>query len=698
MIAPDSVPAGEPRAANLRAGAREHAAGETFDDFAALAAQVCNAPIAFISIADGGRHRIQASVGWPFRPTTYDAALCDHALFSADGVLAVEDAGGDPRFSTDPLVVGPPHLASFAAVRVLSPEGLPLGTICVADRRPRAYAPASLKGLQRLARQLESHLSMRAAVAELHDELAARVLAPGAADGELLRAHEAAMAASRLQSEFIANVSHEIRTPINGVLGLTCALLDTHLTGLQREYGEGVKQSAEALLDIVNDILDLSKIEAGKLTIERIPFDVRRTLTRVIEPVATRARGKGLFVHVNIGADVPARILGDPVRFGQLVLNFLDNAVKFTSQGRIAVDVQVVAGWSSTGQLRVAVSDTGIGLATDKHTAVFEKFMQADSSTTRQYGGSGLGLAICRQLVSLMDGEIGVESELGKGATFWFALPLTAAPDPISDDVEDRPVAASPREGAGLRALVAEDNAVNRMVARLFLEKAGLAVDQVENGLEAIRRLETGHYDVVFLDCQMPGLDGYETARRIRSMPGLERLPIVALTASAMSGDRERCLEAGMSDYLSKPLQAAALNCALQRLVGAVAAPPAPELTGDPGFVPAEILAACGNDRASIDELIGLLERDLPAYLRDLQDALACSNWETARANAHRLRGAVGNVAAHEIEELSAKIEQALRAREVGRAIMLSAYLETAVLALMTNLRRWLDRLPEAVG
>jgi len=341
------------------------------------------------------------------------------------------------------------------------------------------------------------------------------------------------------------------------------------------------------------------------------------------------------------------------------------------------------------------VTDTGIGLAADKHAAVFEKFMQADSSTTRQYGGSGLGLAICRQLVGLMDGEIGVESEPGKGATFWFTLPLSGASDQLSDEHAAAPLEVPKRDGAALRALVAEDNAVNRMVARLFLEKAGLSVDQVENGRQALDRLETERYDVVFLDCQMPELDGYETALRLRSIPGLERLPVVALTASAMSGDREKCLEAGMTDYLSKPLQAAALNAVLERLVGTVVPPSVPESSGRPGFMPAEVLAACGEDRSTVSELVALLERDLPIYLRDLQQGLASSSWEVARASAHRIRGAVGNVAAADVERLAGEIEQALQNREVGRAIVVAPLLEAAMATLVSNLRRWVDRLPE---
>jgi PAS domain S-box-containing protein len=390
---------------------------------------------------------------------------------------------------------------------------------------------------------------------------------------EMDEARDQAVRTTTLMSEFLATMSHEIRTPLNGVLGLMTILQDTPLDDEQRGIASSAQRSAEALLTLVNDILDISKLEADKITIESVPFGLREWVNEVISPSMARARAKGLTVELTVEPRLPSRVVGDPTRCRQILTNLLDNAVKFTDQGTIRVALTAATSAEGRPMVRVAVTDSGIGIPAEKQALVFEKYRQADNSTSRRYGGTGLGLAICRQLAQRMDGAVGVESAAGKGSTFWFTVPLVTA----TPDEEAEPPAAAPSPPAVEPApsavapvvLLVEDNPTNQFVARKLLEKAGCRVDIVNNGAEAVERLRATAYQVVFMDCQMPVMDGYEATRRIRQMDGpVASVPIVAMTAHAMAGDRERCLDAGMSDYVSKPLRPAVLNAALLRALG----------------------------------------------------------------------------------------------------------------------------------
>lgn len=579
---------------------------EAFDRITHVTATFFQVPVTLVSLVDGDRQWFKSRHGMEMTAPPRHGSFCAYAIQS-DEVLLVRDAAADLRFAANPMVAGPPHVRFYAGAPLVTRRGHRVGTLCLLDFRPHPeFSETDCAHLKRFAEMVVDEFALRE---ELHarqlaeatlqrqaSELLALAEQIDSARRETNRSRARAEEANAAKSHFIANVNHELRTPMAGVMGIVDLLLDAGLPAKAHALIRTLKGSAGMLLALLNDILDFSKIEAGQPALETVDFSPRRVVGEVERLFAVTAAEKGLVLPVALDPGLPFSLRGDPTRLRQVLANLVGNAIKFTERGRGDIRVHVLglapgAHEPPAPMIRFEVEDTGIGMSAEQQGCLFRPFFQADASTTRRFGGTGLGLAISRRLVEAMDGTIAVESVPGRGSVFRVDLALPVGHgDAMADAAVPMPL--PPVAGrSGVRVLLVEDNGVNRMVVATMLTRRGCAVTSVPDGEQAVAAAGAADFDVVLMDMQMPVMDGVAATQAIRRLPSCRRtVPIVAFTADALPEHLRLYRTAGADDVLVKPVDWERLDHAIRRAAGltgpAPVAPPtaAPPATAvDPG-------------------------------------------------------------------------------------------------------------------
>ncbi len=502
------------------------------DRLAELASLICNTPLAMINLIDKDRQWFKARGGFDTESDPRQHSICQYTILE-DKILEIPDATKDERVKNLPIVLAPNGIRFYSGCPLFDPDGYILGTLCVFDYKPGKLSKTQKRALEILSKEVIDQI-----VARKHRE-------------ELQEVRKIAIKNAQARELFLANMSHEIRTPLNAIIGFANLLTNTKVDPEQSDYVKTINLASQSLLATINNVLDVSKIESGSIWAESIPFNFAELIHTVEQVQEIKASERGLDLFTKIDKRIPAWVAGDPTRLNQILLNLVDNAIKFTENGNVALKTAMVSQDEDNVYIKFTITDTGIGIEPEKIERIFERFVQADEQTTRKYGGTGLGLNISRSLTELLGGKLEVDSKPGKGSSFYFTIPLQkmAKPDKV-DGVEGLTVKSVPTIPP--KVLLVEDNNLNIKLALRVLTNFGYEPDLAENGKIAVDKVRQNTYDLIIMDLQMPEMDGYQATLHIRNKLKI-RTPILAMTAHSLGGEREKCFEVGMNDYISKP-------------------------------------------------------------------------------------------------------------------------------------------------
>ncbi|KAF2326454.1 GAF domain-containing hybrid sensor histidine kinase/response regulator [Flavobacterium ginsenosidimutans] len=583
---------------------------DAFDDATRLVSYICGVPIAHISFIDENRQWFKSEIGVGVSEVPREISFCNYTILDTK-IVEINDTHVNDTFKDDPNVTGGFNVRFYAGIPLTTPDGYNIGTLCAVDHVVKELNDNQRNALSIVAKHVMAQLEL------------------GTKNIQLQHQRKIAERAVLARDTFLANMSHEIRTPLNSIIGFTDLLAQTELNDVQRDYIESVQIAGENLLLIVNDVLDISKIESGNLVIESEPFNLKKTLKHVYNLLKVKVQ-KDVEFNLFLDAEMPDMVIGDQGRLNQILVNLIGNSLKFTNEGEVTVSVKKIDETEDDYLLKFSVKDTGIGIPKDKLKTIFERFTQGEESTTRTYGGTGLGLNIVKQLVELQKGEVDVKSTPNRGSEFWVQLTYKKV-----DVVEIKEKSVSKNNLGNLKILLCEDNVLNQKLAKSVINNFGFDLDIAQNGEEGIELLSQNKYDLVLMDLQMPVKDGYQTTEYIRKEMN-STIPIIAMTAHSLVGEQEKCYKVGMNAYVPKPFKQPVLLKAIKTVMNQDSEANHRRIV-DMTFLDE---MSCG-DTEFKKEMINLFVEKIPSQAKEMEESFHNTDHDSVKKLAHNMKSSM---------------------------------------------------------